>query len=100
MTPMPHLSDFTKCRACPQMVRWVTMKSGKKNPLNRDPDVVRGNVLLVETEIDAGRYATPVGRAVALSERDAELERDRRTPLYLSHFATCTRAGSFRRGRS
>lgn len=65
------------------------MASGKRAPLNRDPDPERGNVILCD-EDDSRLLEIPPGRAVQLGRVDAILERARgERDLYLSHFATC-----------
>lgn len=65
------------------------MASGKRAPLNRDPDPERGNVLLCD-EDDARALGVAPGRAVQLGRIDAILERARGTDLYLPHQASCS----------
>lgn len=72
------------------------MASGKRAPLNRDPDPARGTVLICD-EDDARNLDTLPGRAVALGKIDAIVEREAGTDLYLSHFATCPAAARRRR---
>lgn len=90
------------CRACGASIRWHVMKSGKRNPMNPDPDDVRGNVLVVQSDDQAAQYGTEVGRAVVLPPLVAASERSKGTELLLSHFATCPKRGEFgrRKGRS
>lgn len=85
------------CRSCRAPVLWVEMKSGKKNPLDPQPDIKRGNVMIVRDPLDADLYDCKVGQAVALSDRAADVERFRGVKLYISHFATCPRAGQHRK---
>lgn len=89
--------DRGRCRACPAQIRWVVMASGKRNPLNVEPDAERGNVLIIESEVDADLYGVAVGRAVALGPLEASAEREKGSDLFLSHFATCPNRGQFRR---
>lgn len=72
-------------------------KTGKANPLNPFPDLERGNVLVIATNIEADLYGANVGEAVALGPMDVAYERARGASLYLSHFATCEQRASFRR---
>lgn len=88
--------DLGRCRACHTPIRWVVMKSGKRNPLNPFPDAERGNVLLVRESIDADLYGCQVGEAVALGQRDAAYQRARGADLFTSHFATCPKRAQFR----
>jgi hypothetical protein len=89
--------DRGRCRACPAPVKWVIMASGKRNPLDREPDPERGNVIIVDSDELAAALDVPLGRAVALG--GARLKRARETPgrdLYISHFATCPARQQFR----
>jgi hypothetical protein len=65
------------------------MASGKRNPLNIDPDRDRGNVLICDTLEDADRHGVVIGRAVALGPAAAQAYREAGRDLYLSHFVTC-----------
>lgn len=85
-----------RCRSCKQQIRWVTMKSGKANPVDPDPDPARGNVLIVEGATEAAFYGADEGRGVTLGHAAAEAERPTRD-LYLSHFVTCPTAREHRR---
>lgn len=97
MTDVARTNDIGKCRACRATIRWVVLKSGKRNPLNLEPDRERGNVLIIREDVDSTRYGVTVGRALVLNDHDLQLERGRETPLYLSHFATCPARDQFRR---
>ena len=82
-------SDIGTCRSCPAKVRWVTMEhSGKKNPLDRMPDPVRGNVQLIGNEAVRARVV-----------KGQELDRLRRdgAELFTSHFATCPNGPAHRK---
>ena len=67
--PAPATLPRTPCKGCGQNIAWVVMESGKRAPL--DPDLVSFTVVG-----DDGR-----GRVVR---------------GYVSHFATCPKAASFR----
>lgn len=64
------------------------MLSGKRNPLNPDPDEVLGNVLIVEDDEEAAEFGGVVGTGVWLRAETADAVRPHRY-LYLSHFETC-----------
>jgi hypothetical protein len=100
MTAMPARTDIGRCRACPQTIRWVVLKSGKRNPLNPDPDPERGNVMIIETDAGARAHGTIVGRAVVLGHQAAAHARGQGVDLYSSHFATCPARQRFRRNGS
>lgn len=85
------MGDFAVCRFCGAPIRWEVMASGKRAPLDRDPDPDRGIVLLCD-EVDAELLRVAPGRAVQLGARDAIVERARGADLYVPHVATCTRS--------
>ena len=77
-------------------VRWVRMLSGKRNPLNPDPDEHRGNVMIVEDEEEAVEFpGSRVGTGVWLRPETADAIREHRY-LYLSHFETCSNRQAWR----
>ncbi len=78
-----------RCRSCDAPIRWLVMKTGKRNPMNPDPDPDRGNVLEVATDHEARVHGTIVGRGVALNNDDAKVARALGRELLLSHFVTC-----------
>lgn len=83
------------CRSCKAPMRWVTLPSGKRNPLDVEPDPVHGNILLFEFIDAAGRpwrLATVVQNEDLLDEA-----RTLGIPLYRTHFATCPDAEEHRR---
>lgn len=81
--------EIERCRHCRMRVRWTRMASGRTNPLNPDPDEVRGNVLIVDDDEEAVEFGTRVGNGVQLPAGTADAVRPYRD-LYLSHFATCS----------
>jgi hypothetical protein len=69
---------------------WVTMPSGKRNPLDLDivPEGPEGNVLVFERRNELSGEIWRLGVVVHDSELAAEVvELGQR--LYTSHFATC-----------
>jgi hypothetical protein len=74
-------SDFGMCRDCQAPVRWVTMReSGKRCPVNIDPDPEQGVIVVVGLS------------AVRIDDARAESVRSNGGKLYTSHFATCAGA--------
>lgn len=72
------------CKACQRRILWVESKStGRMMPLDIEPRP-DGNLAVVR------------GVAHAFGSEDKRLCRDR----YVSHFATCPRADSFRKAKS
>ncbi len=70
---------MNRCRGCAAKVRWVTTASGRKMPVDPDPVRPDGERLFVWPDGEVGR--THPGF----------------TSGYVSHFATCPKAGSFRK---
>ena len=79
--------DRGNCRGCGTLIYWVVMESGKRNPLNPEPDAERGNILIP----DDGSRARSLGLDAAAGARAQGRE------LYLSHFATCPARAKFRK---
>lgn len=80
------------CRGCLALIRWVEL-NGKLHPINPDP-TPKGTLGIIAPEVKVFPYAA--ARLVALSQvRRAEWTGN----LYVSHFATCEKAGDFRRRR-
>lgn len=86
------MPDFGKCRGCGATMRWITMESGRKNPLDPEPNPA-GNVILISFA-EAMR-----GRALPTAERDRllALPEDERPFIYMSHFATCPAREQFKK---
>lgn len=72
---------MSDCRSCGAPIIWAKTKSGKRIPLNADPDPA-GNVMLED------------GIAVVLGKGAAPGPTVRR---YTSHFANCGQAGLWRK---
>ena len=74
------------CNSCSAPIIWATnARTGRKMPLNAEPDPVAGNVLVCD------------GTADVLREHDAAEARANGVKLHLSHFATCPAAEKHRR---
>lgn len=77
------------CRSCRAAIIWTTnVASGKRMPVNAEPDEQRGNVVLV-----SGNDG-PEARVLTAAELAARVSR---RGLHLSHFATCSEAARWRR---
>lgn len=76
---------MARCKSCGARITWLETAGGKKIPVDEDPD--------------------PGGNIVVISGTIARVYRDAKTaqegwpgkPRYLSHFATCPQAASWRR---
>lgn len=85
-----------RCKSCPDDVTWVVMaRTGKRAPLNAEPDPERGNVLIANAD-DAEIFKVDVGQAITLAGDALTEERASGRDLYLNHFATCPAARSHR----
>lgn len=79
------------CRSCKAPVEWVrNAATGKALPIDVDPSPV-GNVVKTG-DVERGTALVRV-----LSRRDLDAAPPRGVDRYLSHFATCPQAGSWRR---
>ncbi|PKV80871.1 hypothetical protein [Nocardia fluminea] len=77
-----NLAPGTPCRSCSQPIAWYRTPAWKRIPLDLAPS--RGGNIVIDG-----------GVAVALSA-DALADSDPSVPRYLSHFATCPDAKSWR----
>lgn len=68
-----------KCRSCGAAVRWVLTSTGKRMPLDLDPQE-NGNITLDESGM-------------------ASVGKTGEGPRYVSHFASCPQAKNWRRAR-
>ncbi len=85
---MPRPEDEGKCRSCGEVIVWCQLVSGedsRAHPLNAVPSD-KGTIETKPGTISGRRY----GRIVPEAERGGR-------KLYVSHFATCPQAGSWRR---
>ena len=75
----------TLCRSCSAPLRWGKTPSGKRMPLNAEPDLERGNVRLTLDRYfpDGSQPAIIYGAEAARHVREAG------DLLYLPHHATC-----------
>lgn len=72
------------CRGCGLLVRWVTIAAtGKRMPLNPVADSRAGSVFFYD-----GKWQVTSRHVQAPAA----------TSVYVSHFATCSKASTFRRG--
>jgi hypothetical protein len=75
-----------KCRSCGASLLWVIMRgTGRANPLNPEPSP-NGNIVLTDRVATNG---SPIATAAAAPNSDQV--------RYVSHFATCPKAKSFRK---
>lgn len=75
------------CQKCLAPIFWAKTPAGKAMPLDREPNLEKGNIYL-EGE---------VARVITKEERAAWALAGTMPVLYLSHFATCSHAASFRK---
>lgn len=78
------ISSLKNCSACQARIFFLTMESGKQMPVDAEPSE-KGNIWIGEDGI---------GRVVGKGD-----ETTVDVPLYISHFATCSSAKSFRRDK-
>jgi hypothetical protein len=75
----------SRCRKCGAFIRWVELDTGKRMPLDLNPDDAKGNVALL-----GGRW-----HVLTRQEQGTLVGYSRFRP----HFSTCPNAGEFRRRR-
>lgn len=77
------------CKGCGRLIRWIRTPAGKAMPCDPEP-------VLYWRAVDGGhKIVTPGGEVVTAS---LEGPLDRATGRgYISHFATCAQAETFRR---
>lgn len=80
------------CEACGAAIIWSQTTKGNLMPLDAEP-TPSGNILLDTSPTTQPRLA----EATVLGARKALEARDAGRTLYKSHFATCPKAGEFRR---
>lgn len=79
------MRDMTSCRSCGAKMFFLTMESGRANPVDAEP-AENGNIWIGEDGI--GHVITKG------AEYDAA-----NGPLYMSHFATCPNAKPFKKAK-
>lgn len=84
------MSEQAKCSSCGAAIIWAVMPSGKRMPLDAEPDQGKGCIRVI-----------PLGDGSVRGEilKDVELQ-DAATalvPLFVSHFATCPNAKAHRK---
>lgn len=85
---MPSMTDLMNanrgtCRSCGAPIVWAITKTGRKNPVVKAPDDMKGNIQLK----DDGN-----GELRALSVKPGE-------GPYISHFANCPNGPSHRKAK-
>lgn len=78
---------MTDCRSCGAPIRWARTSTGKRMPVDAEPNP-DGNVTLIPP-LESADFPL----AVVSSERDPSVIR------YTSHFATCPNADAHRKPR-
>ena len=93
---MPGKNNRGLCRTCSASVLFVPNTTGKRPPLDVEPNRERGNVAVV----NLGRVEDPIEIQVVLAGDTLEAVRASGRRLYLSHFATCPDGDKWRGGSS
>lgn len=88
------VTDPSRCRSCRAEVLWAQWNSGKRMPVDAEPDMrplpKGGNLVL---SVRGGAFGSLVVEKFDPSKHDAKRNR------YTSHFSTCPNAEEHRRGR-
>ena len=88
------MSNTTKCRACGAPIRFIRLQNGKTMPVDAEPHkfihYLDGEAIFVteDGEVKRGDYAD-----------DITATEDMLSTGYISHFATCPGASTFRKPR-
>lgn len=77
---------MSKCKSCGAEIKWILTQSGKKMPVDAKP---------VPYRADPGGSLSLVTMTGRVERGVLDLDSDRQG--YVSHFATCPAADSFRR---
>lgn len=88
----PPVTDPAKCRSCGADVLWAEWGSGKRMPVDAEPDMrppPKGGTLALTLRGDPN-----LGKLI-VSKYDVTMGPTRNR--YTSHFATCPNAGEWRR---
>lgn len=73
------------CRSCGAQIEWCLTSTGKKTPINAEPDREHGTIK------QRGGYAH------ILSGDDLQRAREAGETLYVSHWATCPQSRAWRK---
>ena len=76
------------CRSCGAEIKWIEMKSGRKMPVNVTKRFIK---------TDGGNDVLVTESGELIKGTSASLEEGANGEGYISHFATCPKAGSYRR---
>ena len=79
------------CRSCGAEITWAKTLTGKRMPIDAEPDNAKGNLLLIKSN-GVGVLLPLAG----LNDEARQAAERQRVPLYVSHFATCPQAGDWR----
>lgn len=80
---------MSTCSSCRARITWAKSSvTGKKMPIDAEPDVA-GNIVLLQP-------TTPGAAVVAMALTKAQLAEPASEPRYKSHFVTCPQASSWR----
>lgn len=85
------------CKGCGQPILWAFTQKGKLMPLDPTPSP-DGGFYLVNGEDELGKPKSPL--AVSTSAAEDMPEIDPEDPRFVAHWATCKKAGDFRRSGS
>lgn len=78
------------CEKCKAPIEFVVMATtGKRNPVDVEPNAEKGNIWKLT-------YGKDQGKGLTLGGPLLDAARAHALPLHLSHFATCPEANHFR----
>lgn len=83
---------MAKCRSCDAEITWAWTTGGKKMPVDTEPNPNRGNLVLLRSHDPDG----PLVLALSDLTQEARIAAARHEVLYVSHFATCPEAATWR----
>jgi hypothetical protein len=81
-------TPLTLCASCKAPIRWATLPSGKRLPIDCEPHA-HGTVRL-----------SPDGKTATVLTTEQVAEMRGKVLLYRTHFATCPSAGKHRKPKS
>lgn len=80
------------CRSCAAPLRWARTDKGKRTPMDPEPNMDKGNMILLR--FNGGELAVHLS---AIDEVAREAIYTHGVERYVSHFATCPDAKGHRR---